>query len=125
MNKKGNVMVEASLVFPVVILTVIAVIHILLFFFQQTELRTQMHLALRAENGRYSGAMIYEKNVEMPFPIYKEALHFCSYGTVKFSKQGILESSAAEIEASVYCFDAVNFVRFTDFVDLGKGRPDE
>ena len=41
-------MVEAALVFPLIILTVVALIHMLVFLYQQTELRARMHIALRA-----------------------------------------------------------------------------
>ena len=51
-NKKGTAMVEAALVFPIVILSVCGVIYMLIFFYETAETRAAMHTVLKAESGK-------------------------------------------------------------------------
>jgi len=55
MNKKGGAMVEAALVFPVIILTLMTMIAILMFLFEEAAGQAGLHLVIRTEAGRETG----------------------------------------------------------------------
>jgi hypothetical protein len=48
-NKRGTTMVEAAIVFPLVIASVMAVIYLMINLYSFTALRSALHVALRAE----------------------------------------------------------------------------
>jgi hypothetical protein len=54
-NKRGTAMVEAAIVFPLVIASVMAVIYLLINLYSFTALRSALHVALRAEAGADTG----------------------------------------------------------------------
>lgn len=55
MNRKGSTMVEAALVFPVVLLTLIALIKIQLFLYEDAATLADLHQAIRYEAGCDTG----------------------------------------------------------------------
>lgn len=50
-SKSGTAMVEAAVIFPLVVLSVIVIIFILAFINRQVSVQTQMHMNLWAERG--------------------------------------------------------------------------
>jgi hypothetical protein len=50
-NKKGTTIVEASIIFPLVIAAVIAVLYIVIGLYTSLSLQTSLHLALRKQCG--------------------------------------------------------------------------
>jgi hypothetical protein len=50
-SKKGTTMVEAAMIFPLVIAGVIAVLYIVIGMYQSLSLQSSLHLALRKECG--------------------------------------------------------------------------
>ncbi|MEG0156344.1 MAG: pilus assembly protein, partial [Anaerovoracaceae bacterium] len=62
-NKKGSSMVEATIVFPLVILVVMAVILILAFLYNEVATSTKSHLALTEAMGRETETVWVYKNV--------------------------------------------------------------
>lgn len=95
-------MVEAAIVFPLVVLTVAALIQILVFFYQLTEVNVKMHLALRAESGSLSKTIQYRERESPPYPIYRKGSRL--YYSVKrtFLPQGILRQIHKELWARQY-----------------------
>lgn len=55
MNQKGSTIVEASLVFPIIILSIMAMIAILMFLFEEAAAQAELHLVIRTEAGRQTG----------------------------------------------------------------------
>lgn len=55
MNKKGGTMIEAALVFPLIILTLMAIIGILMFLFEAAAAQAELHQAIRTEAGHETG----------------------------------------------------------------------
>jgi hypothetical protein len=55
MNQKGGTMVEAALVFPIIILSLMTIIAILMFLFEEAAAQAELHLVLRTESGRQNG----------------------------------------------------------------------
>lgn len=58
-NKKGSYILEAAIVLPVIMLTVITSVFIIMFFYTQTTEQCSLHKALRAEAGRTTNKTIY------------------------------------------------------------------
>lgn len=59
-NKKGTTMVEAAIVLPLVILSVMALIYLLINIYSTVALQSHMHLLLREESSIKSGMSRYE-----------------------------------------------------------------
>ena len=125
MNRKGNATVEAALIFPLVILSVVALIYMLLYFYRLTEIRTEMHIALRAESGRIRETVFYEKEPKEPFPVYRKAGCLYSSGTVTFTETGLLKAGKKELSAKKYVIDEAEFIRLTDLLKGDKNDEDE
>lgn len=53
-SKKGTTMVEAAMIFPLVIAAVVAVLYIVINLYQSLSLQSSLHLALRKECGERS-----------------------------------------------------------------------
>lgn len=61
-NKKGSAMIEAAMIFPIMILTIITVIYITVGFYAESILSTAMHMKLTTEAGNLSGTITYCEN---------------------------------------------------------------
>lgn len=121
-------MVEAALVFPLVILAVAALIHILVFFYQLAEAGANMHMALRAESGRISKTVECEPYMETEFVIYKRAKALYCLGNKTFMKKGILKKLEKPLSAQKYVDQEADFVRNVDLVRKKEhidGKDDE
>lgn len=118
-------MVEAALIFPLMILSVMALIYMLLYFYQLTEIRTEMHIALRAESGRISETVFYEKEPKEPFPVYRKTDHLYSSGTLTFTETGLLKAGKKNMYARKYTIDEAEFIRLMDLLKGEKKDEDE
>ena len=58
-NKRGSYIVEAAIVLPMVILSVITVVLIVMFFYSQVTEQSRMHITLRGEAGAATGRTSY------------------------------------------------------------------
>ncbi|HYE69565.1 MAG TPA: TadE family protein [Anaerovoracaceae bacterium] len=63
-SKKGTTMVEAAMIFPLVIACVIAVIYIIINLYQALTLQTSLHLALRKESGEFSQTVYRQEEIK-------------------------------------------------------------
>lgn len=115
MNKKGGAIVEAALVFPVMILTIVAVLCMLVYFWGQINARTAMHVDLRAESGRICGNFRYVDH-ESELQFYKSVQGIYSYDAVQSKKQGLLKERKKDIQARKYLIDEVQLVWITDLM---------
>lgn len=118
-------MVEAALVFPLVILTVVALIHMLVFFYQLTEAGANMHMALRAESGRISKTVECEPCAKTEFPIYKRAKELYCLGNKTFLERGILKNLEKSLSAKKYVDQEADFVRTVDWLRAKERADDE
>lgn len=119
-TKKGSAMVEAALVLPVVILTVMAVIYILVFLYNETAVRAKVHVAANAKMGDETGVSITKKHIPHGIGVTKgSALLGSAYyadGSVSFKKKGILKNSfTKQINTYTYEVDEKKLIRYTDF----------
>lgn len=113
-------MVEAATVFPIVILAVAALIFILQFFYQLTEMRVEMHKALRSESGKRYGTMQYHKEPEPSFPVYRKGGKLYCYGTLKSGQKWFLDRQEKELKSEKYLDDEKQIVRMVDFIKKGE-----
>lgn len=58
-TKRGTYLIEAAVVFPIVILTVLTVILIVMYFYDCSASQSNMHILLRQEAGIASGKSVY------------------------------------------------------------------
>jgi hypothetical protein len=63
-SKKGATMVEAAMIFPLVIAAVVAVLYIVLSLYQSLSLQTSLHLALRKECGELSQTVYRQEAIK-------------------------------------------------------------
>lgn len=115
MNKKGGAIVEAALVFPVMILTIVAVLCMLVYFWGQINAHAAMHTDLRAESGRICDNFQYVDH-ESEVSFYRSVQGIYSYDTVQLKKQGILKERKKEIQARKYLIDEVQLIWITDLM---------
>lgn len=118
-------MVEAAFVFPLIILSVVALIHILIFFVQVTKEGTVMHLALRCESGRISDTLQYEKQIDGRFPIYRKGDRVYFQGDIVFADKGILRKLKKKITAYKYIDNETDWIRKIDLIKEKKANNDE
>lgn len=118
-------MVEAALVFPLVILTVAALIQMLVFFYQLAETGAHMHMALRAESGRISKTVEYAPRIEAKFPIDKRGKQVYYLGTMTFMEKGILKKFEKQLSAQKYIDHETDFVRMVDLTKKKERSNDQ
>lgn len=119
-NKRGSYIVEAAIVLPMVILSVITVVLIVMFFYSQVTEQSRMHIALRGEAGAATGRTSYTKG-DFAGEIYvDEGLVECrAYGKkyLMMEERGLLsEKKAFIVEGSWTAIDGPGYVRYMDFV---------
>ena len=119
MNKKGNAIVESALIFPLVILTVMALIYMMVYFYGQLSDKVDMHIALRAEGGELCENMYYKDIEDNGFVIYKEAQQIYSSGNSYMQRKGLLDAREKTFTARKYLIDETRYVRLLDV--LGDG----
>ena len=117
-NKKGSAVVEATMVFPVMIFAVIAVIYILIYFFGQLNSQVKLHSALRAECGSLCDNLFYV-NHDGAVPVYRSGKKLYGYRTVSSPENSFIEGRHKEIRAEKYMIDETLFVRLADFGKSG------
>ena len=109
-------MVESTMVFPLIILTLTALIYMMIFFYDQLGSRVDMHMMLRAESGVLCENMFYGNTPEAEFPVHKETQQIYSSGTAVSQKKGLLAGRSKEFSARKYLIDEAKFVRMSSAV---------
>lgn len=111
MNKKGGAIVESVMVFPLVVFSLMALIYMMIYFYDQLENRVDMHIMLRAECGEVCDNMDYGDRGESAVPIYKKAQQLSSYDVISITGNEMLNAHSKSIEARKYLIDEVKFIR--------------
>ena len=119
-KRKGTAVVEAALVLPIVILSVMAVIYILLFIYNEVAAGAKVHVAANAEMGRQTGASVTKRHIPHGISVSEgnAPLGKAYFGTaaVKFRKSGLFKNSITEnIETYTYEVDEKKLIRYRDF----------
>ena len=116
-SRKGNYIVEAAVVLPVVVLAVLTVMLMIMFFYHQMQQRCEMHIALRAQAG-----MITEKNVYLDPGNWQGDMRSDrnTFGGTVYGKdyvfmnnRGLLKNSPrGEIEGEAHGVDGPRYARY-------------
>ena len=125
---------EASIVLPVIIFTVITAVLIIMFFYSQMTERSRLHTALRSEAGLMTEQTIYSDPALLPDDTDAEIYQDDSltggqiYGKkyLVMSRQGILEKKGVFIiEGRCYAVDGPEYVRYCTLVKGIAGNDNE
>lgn len=117
-------MVEAAMVFPIMILTILAVLWMLVYFYQQIDSKVNLHMVLRAESGAVCGNFNYV-NLESDLQTYRSAQQIYGYDTVQLENKGILGSREKEIRAGKYLIDEAQLIRITNLTKIKEQNNNE
>ena len=121
LDRKGTAMVEAALVFPLVILSVAAVITIMIFLFEEDASTARVHIAANARMGKETETVKVMKNVPNKINVesgYK-ILGKCwiAEDELVFRGNGLLDKNfSKDKESYVYETDEKQYIRIVDFI---------
>lgn len=124
MNKKGSAVVEAAMVFPVMLLAVIAVLYMLIYFYNQVDKQVELHITLRSENGKICDNMYYENRICNNLSVYRKGALLYGYSTISMEEKGILEGREKLLYGEKYLIDETLVVRMADLAGTA-GMGDE
>lgn len=122
MNKKGGTVVEATLVLPVIILSLMGIIGILMFLFEDAASQANLHSVIRTEAGRETGtfhgqAGSYSVTVDRSI----KGIHSVMKGesTVTYHGAGMISRTFEKsLTGYQYLTDERKYVRYVDFFSL-------
>lgn len=126
MDQKGGVMVEAALVFPMIILALMAVITILTFLFEEAATQAEVHLVIRTEAGHQTGTFHGQpgsSNVTIDKSIkgFQSIMKGSTFLT--FEGSGMLSGAFHKpITGYQHLTDERKYVRYMDFFTGGQGE---
>lgn len=118
-------MVEAALVFPIVILSVCGVIYMLIFFYETAETRAAMHTVLKAESGKTTHTVTYLTPISTDFSVYRKNRKLYCETERKFSPAGILGEQTKRMRAEKYIDDEAQRIRYLDLVEKKEKQKGE
>lgn len=130
-SRKGSYMVEAAVVFPVIIVTVITAVLIIMFFYSQTAEQCRMHVTMRREAGLCTGKTIYtytfgsRDGTDAEIYADKTLTGSKVYGKkyLIMPYRGVLEKKGISVIEGECCgTDGARYMRYCSFV---KGKDDE
>lgn len=125
MNKKGSIIVEAAMIFPLVFMSVMILIFMMIYFYSQLSERTDIHILLRSESGKVCDNMFYGNEVKSDFPVYKKAQQIYSEGTFNMSNRFFLNSREKQITARKYIIDESRFVRLKSLSEAEQNADEQ
>ena len=121
-SKKGGLIAEAAVVFPVVLISVLAVVHILIAMYMETSYSARDHMALRHESG--VSTQTVERTNE-----YRQLIPQDKFGRAPFKENAEITGEfrlpdhllLAE-RGRVYVIDEAGYIRKIDLLNkLGEG----
>lgn len=117
-NRKGSTFVEAAVVFPLVIMTLITCILICMFFYTQTMEQSRLHMAMRQTAGQAIGHRTSHEIIDIPgasIETKRYGLFYRVYGKerITMNRKGLLSTRADQMIESIWtASDGVKYVRF-------------
>jgi hypothetical protein len=129
MNRKGGAMVEAALVFPIIMLSLIAIISILTFLFEEAVSQYELHLVIRSESGLENGTF-HGKGGSSNIAVYKgiKGIHSVMNGktSVDYEYANIFTRKLhKQITAYQHLTDEQKYVRYIDFFVREEKKDEE
>ena len=119
-NKKGTTIVEASIIFPLVIAAVMAVLYIVIGLYTSLSLQTSLHLALRKQCGEDT-QIVYRLDEIRAFDTVKVNLNkrsaLSGEETREYRIRGIFADRITREESgSFYLVDDTKIVRLRSII---------
>lgn len=114
-------MVEATLILPVVTLSVMAVINIVIFLYSEVEMNAKMHVAGTSAAGEYAGTCKILEHVPTGIAIDKKIKGvghvYQTNSNIGFRKSGLIKDSVTKnLSAETYEVDEKKMIRYRDFL---------
>jgi len=111
-SKKGTYLIEAAVVFPVVIFTLLTLIMIVIYFYDCSATQSEMHMFLRKEAGAASGKTIsYSYDAGDDFYTHQERRRISASKDVFMRRHGILYRKGMKtIDGSIHITNGPKYV---------------
>lgn len=111
-SKRGTYLIEAAVVFPIVIFTLLTLIMIVMYFYDCAASQSDMHRFLRKEAGDATGKTIcYSFDVEDDFYVQHERRRITAYKDVSMLHRGLLyRKGFRTISGSIHITDGPKYV---------------
>lgn len=130
LNKKGSYIIEAAIVLPTIMITVITSVLIIMFFYTQMTEQCRLHEVLRAEAGRATDKTIYlsggSQDIEdVAIHIDKKAIGGDVTGKkyLVMEHKGILDKRGTfTLEGRCHAIDGPSYVRTSSII---RGKKNE
>lgn len=122
MNRRGSAIVEASMVFPIMLLSLMAVIYMMIYFYNNVGEQVKLHTALRAESGSICENFYYTNRADADLTVYKQGRKIYGFGRVEAKRAGILQEKSRSIRAEKYLIDETMIVRIADLTGTERNE---
>ncbi len=121
-NRKGSVMVEAALIFPLIIGAVLLIIYITMWYYQELYEQSKIHLSIRKESGEQSETILRMEE-EKHYPTTKGTRNFfptlISKHQISGQSPGLFSQHfMSNAYGEVYVVDDTMLVRVHCFLDV-------
>lgn len=121
LNRKGSTMMEAAVVFPLVILSVTTVVFMLGFLFQETACKARLHVAVNAAAGNHADTVETYRNVPETIQPYAEHAGlrkgWFAEETLNAEPKGLLTRRLIRTKVSrAYEINETRYLRLVDLV---------
>lgn len=116
-NKKGSTFVEAAVIMPLVILTVISVFYILINLYESVEIKGRLHSQICREAGYSSETFDFSPVNKEKFKIYSDKKQVKGNGIRMQSSGGLLKQPEEQTETGHnYIIVEEDIIRKADYV---------
>lgn len=114
-------MVEAAMVFPMVILSAVALMSMMLFFYRQVEAQCRLDIAARRTAGELTETVYCTGKWYPGYSVEKDGRNKVSGAkTVFFTEQGLLENTAADLHVQAYLVECGAWIRKWDMLEAAQ-----
>lgn len=117
-SKRGSTMVEAAVVFPMVILALVSVVYIMISMFEVTQQVSMLHTKVREEAGYTTETYSFSPVSSKEFNVQNGLLTVKGETTVKNEKGALLKSGSMRINTSAYKIREEDFIRKADYASF-------
>jgi len=126
-HEEGSALVEAAIVFPLVILTVLTMIYIMIFMYAKVASSCGVQMATRKEAGETAGTVMVLTGVPGDVALATEihSLRKCIAGEKQtmVDAKGLVRRMTSITEGRSYVLDEKMEIRLTDFVGESMDLP--
>jgi len=124
-GKRGGMIAEAAIVFPVVILSLIAIITILIRMYVSMSESIHEHLALRIESGIRTNTVIQEEGYQRLIPGDRYGKSAFRRAPEIYDAKKLIDNYIFTGHSRCYVIDEVLYIRQSDFLKNIMGNNEE